>query len=150
MRMVVTWDGSGHALEALRNVVGLFREQSVEHIEIVLAIWPPRDIAMWSDIQQQQILSDDLHRAAAEVGADEVQRLEEILRPITRAISSSTANGHISDIVVATIARTHADFLFVLAGTHDASGVIQETMRSIVAQSKIPTLILRPAGNSTP
>lgn len=45
MRMLVSWDGSGHALAALRDVMPLFRERSVEHVEIVLVTWPARDIA---------------------------------------------------------------------------------------------------------
>src|SRR5471030_3141471 len=99
MRMLVSWDGSGHALGALRNVMRLFRERSVEHAEIVLVTWPARDIARWSDIYERQIVTDDLHRAAAEVTADEVQLLEEIIRPIARSVTSSSADGPYLDIM---------------------------------------------------
>ena len=143
MRMIVSWDGSGHALGALRSVVGLFREQSVEHVEVVLRIWPPNDIARWSDIRQQQLVADDLHRAAAEVAANEVQLLEAVLSRIAQTIGSATPDGPFVAAIADAIERTRADLLFVLAGAHDASGTIEEAMRSVVEQSKIPTLILR-------
>ena len=91
--MIVSWDGSGHALAALKDVIGLFRDQAVEHVEVVITVWPPRDVAMWTDIQQQQFVSDDLHAAAAQVATANIKLLEETLRPIARTMSSSTTNG---------------------------------------------------------
>jgi hypothetical protein len=146
MRMMVSWDGSGHALRALRDMVGLFRAGSVEHVEILITVWPPRDIAMWSDIQQRQFISDDLHAAAAQVATENLHLLEDILRPISQSIASSTTNGPFEKIIAATIARTNADLLFVIAGTHDRNNAIAESMRTVVAESKIPTWILRPPG----
>src|ERR1019366_8549811 len=110
--MIVSWDGSGHALGALRGVIGLFREQAVEHIEIVLTVWPPRDIAMWSDIQERQFIADDLHSAAAQVAAENLHELESIFRRLSPSIRSSTTNGPFAEIIVNAIARSRADLLF--------------------------------------
>jgi hypothetical protein len=144
MRMIVSWDGSGHALKALRGIVGLFREGAVEHIEIILTVWPPRDVALWSDINERAVLADDLHRAAAEVAAADVRELEDLLRPIARSITSSTTDGHFAEVIGPAIERTRSDLLFVLAGTHDEHHVIAETLQSVVAESRIPTWLLRP------
>jgi transcriptional regulator of acetoin/glycerol metabolism len=144
MRMLVSWDGSGHALGALRDVMPLFRERSVELAEIVLVTWPARDIARWSDIYERQIVSDDLHRAAAEVTGEEVQLLEEIIRPIARKVTSSTADGPYVAVMTAAIERTNADLVLIMLGTHDASGVIAQTMQAWAQNASIPTLVLRP------
>jgi hypothetical protein len=146
MRMIVSWDGSGHAMEALRSVIGLFRDRSVEHVEIILTVWPPRDIALWADIQEQQFVSQDLHTAAAQVASDDVHRLEELFRPIARSIATSTTDGPFADVIDAAIERTKADMLFVIAGARDPHNPVQETMRAVVIDSKIPTWILRPPG----
>ncbi len=148
MRIVVSWDGSGHTLGPLRDLVGLFRQHAVEHIEVVMTIWPPREIAMWSDIQRRQFETDDLHRAAAEVAADDVRRLEDILRPLTPSIAASVTNGPFEEIITAAVARARADLLFVLAGSHDPSNVIGKTLENVQAHAGIPTLILRPPADS--
>lgn len=101
---------------------------------------------MWSDIQQRQFVADDLHAAAAQVAAENLHLLEEILRPLSQSIASSTTNGPFAEIIAGAIERTHADLLFVIAGTHDRHGEIAETMRRVVTESKIPTWILRPPG----
>jgi len=144
MRMLVCWDGSGHALGALRDVMPLFREQAVELAEILLVTWPARDIARWSDIYERQIVTDDLHRAAAEVTAEEMQLLEEIIRPIARRVTSSMADGPYIEIMTAAIERTNADLVLILIGTHDASGIIAQTMQEWAQSASIPTLVLRP------
>jgi hypothetical protein len=144
MRIVVSWDGSGHAIGVLRSVVALMRDQSVEHVEIVVSVWPQRDIARWADIHERQVISDDLHRAAAEEAQVEVKELEEILRPIAQSIVSTEPAGPYLDVLFAAVERTKADLLLVVAGAHDPSHVIEKTTLEIVAQSKVPTWILRP------
>jgi hypothetical protein len=146
MRIIVSWDGSGHALGALSSLIGVFRQQAVDHVEIVMTIWPPRDIAMWSDINDRQFETDDIHRAAADVAAADIRRLEDVLRPITESISSSVTNGPFEQIITDAVSRTGADFLLVLAGNHDPSRVIQETLEAVRVQARIPTLVLRPPG----
>jgi len=74
----------GHGIAARQSVVGLFRDQTVEHIEVVISVWPPRDVAMWSDIRRRQFELDDLHRAAAQIAAENLGRLEDTLRPIAQ------------------------------------------------------------------
>jgi hypothetical protein len=99
---------------------------------------------MWSDIQQEQFASDDLHQAAAKVVAADIQLLEDILRPMAQTIASSTTSGAYTDIVVDAIARSNATILFVILGTHDDHKVLEETLRAVVEASTIPTFILRP------
>jgi hypothetical protein len=148
MRIVVSWDGSGHAIGVLRSLVTLIREQSVEHIEVVVSVWPARDIARWTDIAERQFVADDLHRAAAEEADIEVARLEEVLRPIAQSIVSTKPVGAYLDVLFAAVERTKADLLLVVAGAHDPSHVIESTLPEVIARSKVPTCILRPPASN--
>jgi nucleotide-binding universal stress UspA family protein len=146
--MLASWDGSGHGLAALEGAVGLLRTRSVEHIDIVHIEWPPRPTAMWADIHRRQFAVDDLHRAAAEISTESVRRLETVLAPISSSISSSIRDGPYDDIIIELMRETRADLLLLVLGSYDPRGVIQSTLRSLLAKSTIPTWIVRAPGAS--
>jgi nucleotide-binding universal stress UspA family protein len=143
MRIVVGWDGSGHALAALREITDLFRPGALDHIEIVLPVWPATDTPRWADIREQQVLSDDLHQAAAQTAADELSRLTAVLRPLAKSVSAHSGVGDAVELLLAAVQKSRADMLLIAAGTRDASGHIEETLQRIVRTSTVPTLILR-------
>src|ERR1700733_14222872 len=89
MRGLCIWDGSGHAMEALQQVVPLFRAQAFSHIEIMMLVWPQRDTAMWRDILEREALAADLHRAAAEISTAYGDRLRKVILPTAKAVHVS-------------------------------------------------------------
>jgi hypothetical protein len=143
MRIVVGWDGSGHALTALSGLGDLFRAAAFEHIEIVLSAWPARDIPRWNAIREQQVFSDDLHQAAAQTAADELSRLTAVLKPLAKSVSGDLGTGNIVDLFLAAVQRSRADMVFIAAGTRDPSEDIEHTLIQIVQTSTVPTLVLR-------
>jgi hypothetical protein len=149
MRIVVSWDGSGHALATLRGIGDLFRPAAFEHIEVVLHIWPPVDIPRWEDIRAEQVLSDDLHQAAARTAADELAQLTTVLKPLTKSIAGRNEDGEFVDIIRAAVERTKAEMVFIAAGTRDASGHIEEAVMGVVQTSTVPTLVLRSPNAAT-
>jgi hypothetical protein len=141
--MIVTWDGSGHGLTALEQVVGLLRARSVERADIVLLQWPPKATAMWLDVETRQVLVDDLHRAAAEIAVENARRLAAALAPISSSISSSIRVGEFDDVFFEVMRETKADLLVIVLGSYDPSGIIEETLHHVIAKSKIPMWIVR-------
>jgi nucleotide-binding universal stress UspA family protein len=146
MRMIVTWDGSGHGLGALRDLLPLFRGAVIDHIEILLTIWPPHDNALWADIRDRQFVSDDLHQAAAEVAATASARLHELLAPLSASIATSTNSGERSEMILRAIEETRADVVLVVIGNHDPSGAIRQGVEDVVNASSVPTWIIRAPG----
>lgn len=141
--MVALWDGSDDGLEALSSVIPLFGEQTIEHIEIVLAIWPPRDNAMWADIQERQIITDDLHSAAAEVANEDSARIKDILTPVTQSIATSIRSGSVKEVLFELAVETRGTIVLAVLGHDDPSGIIQKTVQEIVSRSAVPTWVLR-------
>jgi len=145
MRLVVGWDGSGHALAALAGLVGLFRPRAVEHVEVVLHVWPELDIPRWADIEEQGFISDDLHQAAAQVAADELSRLAAVLKPLAESVATRTAVGDVVEILLAAVEQSRADMILIVAGAHDPSGQIEAILSRLVRSSTVPTLVVRSA-----
>jgi nucleotide-binding universal stress UspA family protein len=146
MRMLVAWDGSGHGLAALRDIVPLMRAQALANIEILLVVWPQRANAMWSDIREQQLIRDDIHRAAAEIAINDAEQLQTILAPLAKTMSTTIADGEVAQVIQDSIHRADAELLLLLVGHYDPGGLIAETLQELVRTSPIPTLILHPAG----
>ena len=149
MRIVVSWDGSGHALATLRGIGDLFRPAAFEHIEILLHVWPPVDIPRWADIREEQVLSDDLHRAAAQTSDDELSRLTTVLKPLATSIAGRTADGDFVELVRNAVEQSRAEMVFIAAGTRDESGHIEEAVIRVVRTSTVPTLVLRSPNPAT-
>jgi nucleotide-binding universal stress UspA family protein len=150
MRMIVTWDGSGHGLGALRDLVPLLRGDKIDHIEILLTIWPPHENALWADIRDQQFISDDLHQAAAQVATTAAARLHELLAPLSASIATSTASGERSELILKAIENSQADVVMIVIGNHDPTGTIREGVQDVVNASGVPTWIVRAPGVIAP
>jgi hypothetical protein len=58
MRAITVWDGSGHAMAALEQVLPMFRTSAFSHIEIMMIAWPKSNTAMWTDIARKQLESE--------------------------------------------------------------------------------------------
>jgi hypothetical protein len=123
----------------------LFRPGAIEHIEIVLPVWPEVAIPRWTDIREQQIIFDDLHQAAAQTAADEVSRLSAVFSSVAESVVARIEPGDAVSLYLAAVKRSRADMLLIAAGTRDASGYIEETLTRLVLSSRVPTLVLRVA-----
>jgi hypothetical protein len=143
MRIVVGWEGSGHALRALAMIAELLRPSAVEHVEIVLPVWPEVDIPRWTDIHEQQFLSDDMHQAAAQVVTDEISRLTAVLKPVAESVVARIEAGDEVELFLGAVQQSRADLVLIAAGTRDASGHIEETVTRLVRSCTVPTLVLR-------
>jgi hypothetical protein len=143
MRILVTWDGSGHALAALASIAAQFRPGSIEHIEIAIAVWPESEIPRWEDIHERQLVADDLHRAAAEVANEEVSRLLAVVKPLSASVAWRLVSGDLVTNLFQAIEDSRADLLLIVAGTRDTSGIIATHLLQIVRDSPVTTLILR-------
>ena len=149
MRIVVSWDGSGHALATLRGIGDLFRPAAFEHIEILLHVWPPVDIPRWADIREEQVLSDDLHQAAARTVDHELSRLTAILEPLAKSVAAYAADGEFVDLVRIAVEHSRAEMVLIAAGTRDTSGDIEKAITGVVRTSTVPTLVLRSPNPAT-
>ena len=76
-------------MAALGQVVPLFRAQAFSHVEIMMLVWPQRDTPMWRDILEQQAISSDLHRSAAEVSTAYGDRLRMAIAPMAEDVHVS-------------------------------------------------------------
>jgi hypothetical protein len=142
MRAIAVWDGSGHAMTALEGVVPLFRPAAFSHIEILMLVWPQSATPMWSDILQQQVVSDDLHRAAAEVSTAYADRLR-------TAVASTAENVHVTIVdtdavaaVKAAIVAFRADIVFFLIGSVDPDGQIATNLQDVLHENGVPVWVL--------
>jgi hypothetical protein len=129
-------------MAALGQVVPLFRAQAFSHIEIIMLVWPQRDSAMWRVILEQQAVSGDLHRAAAEISTAYGGRLR-------TAISSAAEDVHVSIVdadTVPAIRKAIVDFkaglVFCVLGGVEPDSQIAENMREIVRESTVPLWVL--------
>jgi nucleotide-binding universal stress UspA family protein len=143
MRLLVVWDGSGHAFDTLSNVADLIRSGSIEHIEVVIPLWPESDVPRWDDIHGRQVFVDDLHGAAAEIAGEDASRLLHALAPLAVHIDSRIINGDVVAGLVQAVEETRSDLLLVAAGTRDQSGLIGRAVARLMRESPVPTIVLR-------
>jgi hypothetical protein len=152
MRAICIWDGSSHAMEALQQVVPLFRPQALSYVEIMMLVWPQRETAMWRDILEQHVVVGDLHRAAAEVSTAYGERLR-------TAILSTAENVHVSIVDADTVPAIRkavvdlrADIVFLVIGSVQPESQVTTNLREILRENTVPVWILhapaRPATGS--
>ncbi len=141
MKLIVAWDGSGHALDALQGVVALFRPRAFTQVECILNEWPPRDTAMWADVRAR-IGIDDTHDAAGEVVASAAQRLRTVVGPLGDSTSVSVTTGDPAENLRKAANASGVGLLLIAIGPHDTSGVLAETTRALVREASVPVLIV--------
>jgi hypothetical protein len=142
MRAICLWDGSDHAMAALRQVVPLFRAQAFSHIEIMMLVWPQRDTPMWRVILEQRAVWSDLHQAAAEVSTAYGERLRAAILSAAEDVHVSIVDEDTVPAVRNAIAHFRADLVFCLIGPFEPDSQIAEKMRAIVRESTVPLWVL--------
>ena len=145
MKLVVAWDGSGHALDALEGLVALFRPRAFTEAECILNEWPPRETAMWADVRNALPAIDDAHDAAGRVVAGAAQRLRSVVGPLADSTTVSVTDGDPAENIRKAANTTGVGILIMAIGRHDPSGVIAETVRTVVHEASVPAVIVHAA-----
>jgi hypothetical protein len=148
MRAICIWDGSEAGLIALETVLPLLKKKSFEHIEIMMLIWPARDSAMWTEIYAEQLVYDDLHRAAATVSTRYAAKLRALVEQLTSSSNVSRIDAETVPAIRAAVPRIGAELVLVVVGHVDPDGIVGRNLMGIVAESIVPIWILH--GRSTP
>jgi hypothetical protein len=142
MRALSVWDGSSHAMTALEQVLPLFRPSAFSHIEIMMLVWPQSDTAMWSDILERQLVSGDLHRAAAEISTSYAERLRTTLSSIAENVHVSIVNAEAVGAVKTAILDFRADIVFFIMGSVGADSQIATNLQEVLRGSPVPVSVL--------
>jgi hypothetical protein len=129
-------------MDALEHVLALFRPAAFSHIEIIMIVWPQSTTAMWSDILTQQAVSDDLHRAAAEVSTAYAERLRAVISSIAEEVHVSIVDAEAVQAVRTAIAEFRADIVFFLIGSVDADSQIATNLQDVLRESPVPVSVL--------
>lgn len=150
MRALCIWDGSGHAMAALGQVVPLFRAQAFSHVEIMMLVWPQRDTAMWRDILEQDVISADLHRAAAEVSTAYGDRLRTVISPMAENVGVSIVDAETVPAIRKATVERRVDIVFLVVGSVKPDSEIATNLREILRENPVPLWVLHaPARTAT-
>jgi hypothetical protein len=142
MRAICIWDGSGHAMGALRQVVPLFRPHAFSHIEIMMLVWPQRESAMWLDILEHHLVAADLHRAAAEISTEYGDRLRTTILPMADTVKVSIVDADTVPAIRKAIVELRADLAFLVVGSFEPDSQIAENLRDILREIPVPLWVL--------
>lgn len=129
-------------MAALDQVVPLFRAHAFTHIEIMMLVWPQRDTAMWRDILEQQVVSGDLHRAAAEVSTAYGDRLRTAILPATASVHISVVDADTVPAIKKAIVEFRADLVFLVLGSVKPESQVAQNMRRLVNENAVPLWVL--------
>lgn len=107
-----------------------------------MLVWPQRDTAMWRDILEQEAVTNDLHRAAAEVSTAYGDRLR-------TAVSSAAADVHVSIVDADTVPAVRkaivdfrADLVFLIVGAVKPDSQVADNVRQILRHNTVPVWLL--------
>jgi hypothetical protein len=142
MRAICIWDGSGHAMAALQQVVPLFRAQAFSHVEIMMLVWPQRDTAMWRDILERHAVSADLHRAAAEISTAYGDRLRTAILPTAKSVHVSIVDADTMPAIRKATLELRADIVFLVLGSVKPDSQIATNLREILRENVVPLWVL--------
>jgi regulator of extracellular matrix RemA (YlzA/DUF370 family) len=142
MRAICIWDGSGHAMAALEQVVPLFRAQALSHVEIMMLVWPQRESAMWRDILEQHVVTSDLHRAAAEISTAYGNRLRAVILPTAKKVHVSIVDADTVPAIRKAIVELRADIVFLILGSVQPDSQIATNMRELLHENTVPLWVL--------
>jgi hypothetical protein len=130
-------------MAALQQVVPLFRAGAFAHIEIMMLVWPQRDSAMWHDILEQEVISSDLHRAAAEVSTAYGDRLQAAISPLAGTVHISIVDADTVPAIRNAIADLGADLVFLVVGSVKPDSEVAANLREILSENPVPVWLLR-------
>ncbi len=142
MRAICLWDGSGRAMAALQQVVPLFRAQALSHVEIMMLVWPQRDSAMWRDILERQVVTSDLHRAAAEISTEYGERLRKTILPTAETVHVSIVDADTVPAVRKAVVELRADIIFLVLGSVKPDSQVANNLREILHENIVPLWVL--------
>jgi hypothetical protein len=142
MRAICIWDGSGHAMVALQQVVPFFRAQAFSHIEIMMLVWPQRESAMWRDILERDVVSGDLHRAAAETSTAYGERLRTVILATAEDVHVSIVDEDTVPAIRKSIVELRADIVFLVVGSVKPDSQVATNLREILRENTVPLWVL--------
>jgi hypothetical protein len=129
-------------MAALAQVVPLFRDQAFSHIEIMMLVWPQRDTAMWRDILEQEAVSTDLHRSAADVSTAYGARLSTAISPMAADVHVSIVDADTVPALRKAIVEHRADLAFLVVGSVSPDSQIAANLREILRENPVPVWVL--------
>jgi hypothetical protein len=129
-------------MEALRQVVPLFRPQAFSHIEIMMLVWPQRDTPMWRDILEQDAVSSDLHRAAAEVSTAYGERLRRAVSSAAETVRVSIVDADTVPALRKAVVDLRADLVFFIIGRFEPDSQVAANLRASLLENTVPLWVL--------
>jgi nucleotide-binding universal stress UspA family protein len=141
MRVLVAFDGSDDGFEGLRIASNMLRGGGQRHeIALVIIGWPPRRSPMWERAMELRAVVDDLHRAMAEVAAQELTRLHDLFAPVG-SVAPHYAEGDPVSEIVALIADFEPDVL--ICGVTRGKGLdsVSAVTLATVAHTSVPMFV---------
>ncbi|HEV8019897.1 MAG TPA: hypothetical protein VGP41_01465 [Candidatus Lustribacter sp.] len=129
-------------MAALEDVVPLFRAQAFAHVEIMMLVWPQRDTPMWRDIREQQVVSGDLHRAAAEISTAYGERLRAAVLPTAEAVHVSIVDEDPVPAIRKAVVELRADIVFAVLGSVKPDSEIAKSVREMLSDNAVPLWVL--------
>lgn len=130
-------------MQALEQVVPVFRAQAFSHIEIMMLVWPQRDTPMWRDIlEQQTIASDDLHRAAADVSTAYGARLRNAIAAAAETVHVSIVDADTVPALRKAVMELRADLIFCIIGRFNPDSQVAATLRALSQENTVPLWVL--------
>jgi hypothetical protein len=129
-------------MASLQGVVPLFRPQAFAHVEIMMLVWPQRDTPMWRDILEQQVISGDLHRAAAEISTAYGHRLRTAILSTAKDVHVSIVDEDTVPAIRKAVVHLRADIVFAVLGSVHPDSQIAKNMREILSENAVPLWVL--------
>ena len=115
-----------------------------------MLVWPQRDTAMWRDILEQQVISSDLHRAAAEVSTAYGDRLRTAISPMAEDVVVSIVDAETVPAIRKAIVELRADIVFLVLGSVKTDSQVAANLRAILRENPVPLWVLHaPARTAT-
>jgi hypothetical protein len=97
---------------------------------------------MWRVILEQQVVAEDLHRAAADVSIAYGNRLRAAIAPAAADVHVSIIDADTVPAVRKAVTELRPDLVFLVVGTYDPASAVAENLRRIMHESTVPLWIL--------
>jgi Universal stress protein family len=141
MKVLIYFDGSDDGFAGLQTVSRLLKSlDGAKEFTLAVAGWSTRPSPIWDRAFEQQGVVDDLHRAMAEVAAQQLDRLRMLFAPIGSVMMEYLVGDPVGEIV-ALAGRTMPEL--IVAGVtrgRDARSVSEDTV-TVLHHTSIPALL---------
>lgn len=108
----------------------------------MMLVWPQRDTAMWRDILEQEAVSADLHRAAAEISTAFGDRLRTAISSMAEDVHVSIVDADTVPALRKAIVELRADLAFLVVGSVSPDSQIAVNLREILHENPVPVWVL--------